>query len=421
MSVDHEIQLSSILEVIWRRGRMMMLVSLICMALAAAFSYTIQNRYRAEVDLIMMKSKIGERSMMFPGFSMDTYTELIVPDAVLQQVIDKFNLDEAPFHLGKINALAGRIHIENEQGSARIQLSVELEDPEMAAKVANEIANLAITLNKDVISTEQNNSRDLIKQQISPIYDQAQQYLKTYREMIIENKLPLLQQKLDTNNTILATLRQQRDTLIHSLRELEIRNKRFDDIFSATDAPKELLKLRRSIFEDSAMLEQLKKESPNLTPDEKFNFGYTEESGNVVYQILMTEYLKLKVDLPALKGKLESIESEIQRLESVVNEQQERFFRLNVEETEAKRYWDQSLEVLAGIEKNMDWAGTTVASERQDLKIAYPAIADHQKVYPRRSLIVLVSGLIALMLMFVYYLMKDLYGLVATERPSVSG
>lgn len=420
MNVDGEIQLSSILEVIWRRGRMMMLVSFICMALAAAFSFMLKNRYRSEVDLVMMKSKIGERSMIYPGFSMDTYTELIMPDVILQELIDKFKLDKAPYKFKKISTLAGRIQIKNDLGSARIQLSVELEDPEMAANVANELANMAIQLNKDVISTEQDNSRELIQQQINPIYEQAQLYLKTYREMIIKNKLPLLQQELDTNNTILATNRQQRDTLIHSIRELEVKKANFEKIFSATDAPQEIIKLKRSIFKDNTALNQLNEANNNLSFEEKMKYGYTEETLDLTYQQLRVEYLKLKVDLPSLKAKLESLENTIQDLEARVKEQQERFFRLNVEETEAKRYWDQSLEVLAGIEKNMDWAGTTVASERQDLKIAYPAIPDRQKVYPRRSLVVLVSGMIAFMLMFVYYLMKDLYGLVATERLSVS-
>lgn len=420
MSVDQEIQLSSILEVIWRRGRMIVLVSLICMALAAAFSFMIKNRYRAEVDLVMMKSKIGERSMMFPGFSMDTYTELIIPDVVLQRLMDKFNLSEAPYNIKKINTLAGRVRIKNEQGSARIQLSVELEEPDMAAKVANEIANQVIQLNKDVIQAEQDNSRELIQQQIDPIYEQETVYRNEYRDMLIENKLPLLQQELDTNNTILATLRQQRDTLVHSIHELEVKKAQFEEIFSATDAPQEIIKLKRSIFKDNTALNQLNEANKNLSFEEKMKYGYSEEALNLTYQQLQVEYLKLAVDLPSLKAKLESMEHEILRLESLVKEQQERFFELNVKEAQAKRYWDQSLEVLAGIEKNLDWAGTTVASERQDLKIAYPAIADHQKVYPRRSLIVLVSGMIAFMLMFVYYLLKDLYGLVATERPSVT-
>ncbi|MDP8246223.1 MAG: Wzz/FepE/Etk N-terminal domain-containing protein [Candidatus Hinthialibacter antarcticus] len=420
MSVEHEIQLASILEVIWRRGRMMAIISLVCMVLAAAFSYTIHNRYRAEVDLVVMNSKIGERAMMFPGMTMDTYSELFLADTVLQDVIDEFRLSEEPFGLKHINALAGRVAIRSNEKSSRIQLSVELEDPEFAALVANQLANRALQLNNEIIMEEKDNSRRFIQQELTPIQEQTMRYQIDYRDLLVKNKLPLLQNELDTNNTILATLRQQHDTLVHSIRELETRQEYFEKVFSATDAPEKILQVKRSIFSNNTVLNQLEEAKPNQSIEDLTGMGYIEETINGIYYQLRSEYIKLTIDLPAMKAKFESMKKEIARLEALVIEQQEQFFRLDVEETESKRYWSQALEVVAGIEKNFDWAGTTVASERQDLKVAYYAIPDPKKVYPRRSLIVLATGMISFLLMFVYYLLKDLYGLVATERPSAS-
>ncbi len=419
MSVDREIQLASIIEVIWRRGRMMVVISLICMVVAAGFSFLIHNRYRAEVDLVVINSKIGERAMMYPNITMSTYTELFIADSVLQDIMEEFNLDQAPFHMEHLDEFANRIQIDNNAWSSKIQLTVELEDPDIAALVANEIANRALQLNSEIILEEKDNSRRLIQREVTPVLDQSRRFQDTYRDMIVANKLPLLQQELDTNNTILATLRQQRDTLVHSAKELETRKLYFNEIFSATDAPEQIVKLRRNIMSNNTILNQVEdEEERSMSLDEKLSKGYSEETLGMIYQQLRTEYLKLLIDLPALRAKLQSIENEIARLTPLVEEQQERFFRLDVEETEAKRYWDQSLEVLAGIEKNFDWAGTTVASERQDLKVAYYAVPDEKKVYPRRSLIVLATGMVSFLLMLVYYLLRDLYGLVAPDQPS---
>ena len=283
MSVDHEIQLASILEVIWRRGRMMAIISLVCMVLAAAFSYMIHNRYRAEVDLVVMNSKIGERAMMFPGMTMDTYSELFLADTVLQDIIDEYQLGKQPFGIKHINALAGRISIRNNEKSSKIQLSVELETPEAAAFVANQLADRALQLNNEIILEEKDNSRRLIQQELTPIQEQTLRYQHAYRDMLVENKLPLLQNELDTNNTILATLRQQHDTLVHSIRELETRQEYFEKVFSATDAPEKILQVKRSIFSNNTVLNQLEEAEPNQSIEDLTGMGYIEETVNGIY------------------------------------------------------------------------------------------------------------------------------------------
>lgn len=415
-TVDQEIQLSSIFQVIWKRSTRIILITATVMLAAGLYSLTIDNRYRGEVDLMMIKSKVGERSMMFPAIPMDTFNEMVVSDKVLSDMIEMYDLNEPPYNFKHVDELDGRVTVEQKEGSALIRISVELEDPVTAANVANSIAQNAMEVNSKLHLEEKSNMRKLMETELSSVRSAAENYMQAYKETKIENKIDLLQNELSTNNTIIATLRQQRDTLIHSIRELEVKADYFKEIFSSTDFQPNL-KIERSVQSDNAMENLLDQIAPDAPLKERMQFKYEEETPNMVYQALLEEYMKLQVDLPGQRAKLESIDKKIEEIEPIVREQQERLFAMQIEEQEAKRLFDQTLEVLAGIEKNYEWAGTTVASERQDLTIAYPAIPNDKKVYPQRSLIVLLSGMIAFLLVFAYFLLSDLYGMVSSDNP----
>lgn len=411
--VEREIQLGSIFQVVWKRGRNIAMVALTVMVLTALLSLLIHNRYRSEVDLVMTKSKIGERAMMYPAIPMKTYEGLLSSDALLKAVINENGLDKSPFNLEYPRDLKDRMRVRYEEGTARIQVSVELEDPEKAAAVANDVAKKAVKLNRDIILAETKNSRELIDDQLKPIQLQTEIYRQNYEQALVDNKKQLLANKLDTDNTNLAVLRQQKETLFHSLVEQREKLKQYELVFSATDFTPQI-DITRTLSSDTVMQGAVKKEKGDLDVNDLGSITFVEQSINEVYQTMRQEYLSLKVNLPGLEAKYESTTSRIAELEQLVNEEQEKLSRMEVSEAEIKRKLDQSLEVLAGIEKNYEWAGTTVASERQDLDIAYPAIPDDKKVYPRRSLIVVLAGMIAFLIMFAYYLVSDLYGLVVT-------
>src|SRR5690606_17612906 len=110
------------------------------------------------------------------------------------------------------------------------------------------------------------------------------------------------------------------------------------------------------------------------------------------YIMLESEYTKAKIDLAALKKRLEETEKEIKTLEQQLAEQQRELFIMETDEMIAKADFDRQLEVMSGVDKQVGWAGTTVTTERLDVINLYPAIPDGKKVYPRRSLMVALVG-----------------------------
>lgn len=138
--VEREINLNAVMIVMWERGKRIAFYTLICMIVAAVATLFIPKRYRSEVNLFMTKSKIGERAMEFPSVSIDTYEKLFYRELMLKNIIDKFQLKEKPYRLKYPKDLRKRIDVDTEKGTSLISVYVELEDPQMCADVANEIA-----------------------------------------------------------------------------------------------------------------------------------------------------------------------------------------------------------------------------------------------------------------------------------------
>ena len=91
---------------------------------------------------------------------------------------------------------------------------------------------------------------------------------------------------------------------------------------------------------------------------------------------------------------------------------QNRVFEADLDEMIKKAELDRALEIYSGIDKQAGWAGTTVTTERQDLVLWIKAVPNLKKVFPSRSIMVAVAGMMAFLLAFLFYLLVDLYGLM---------
>lgn len=412
MTTEREIQLSSIIGVILSRGVRIGLFTLGFMVLMGLYTLTIANRYQSEVKLVMNTAKIGERSMQNPPMPVDTYESILFPPQVIRDTWEKFNLDEPPVNMKKFSNLEKRITITTEEDSSSISISVELEDAELAAGVTNELATQAILLNRMMMESEQSSSFQVLESEFQIVDELTDEKVRQHREMILENRKPLVQNELDTLNTIIATNRQIMENLRQSITELETRRANFESIFSSTDF-RLLISVQRNVTSNN-VLSRIIDETGDDPVKALTGISYEEETINSNYLALQFEYKKLLVDLPALKEKLAEAKANTQIYEASAAYLQEKFFDMEVDEYLAQADRDRFIEIMGGVQKELYWIGTNTFSERQDLIQVWNAIADEEKVYPQRGLMVLLGGMIAFLIAFLYYLLTDLYGLVLT-------
>lgn len=420
MASERDIQLSSVLQVVVRRGLRILLFTFVAMVLVGLMSLSIPNRYRGEVTLLMNKSKLGERTMQNPAIPMETYEQILYPPGVMKNVYQQYELGSPPANLEDFRAFENRVNVEFEQNNAAIFVSVELEEPQLAADVANALATEAVNLNQKILVEEEIKSFNTLQAEYETVKERMDRYFQDYLALQRDNKKQLVANRLDSVNTILATYRQQLENSDQALVELNERKARFEEVFSATDF-NATIEVKRSVLASNYSTAVLNDLMGEERADVLSNLRFTEETPNEAYITLLQEYKKLLVDLPAEQEKNRFIRARLDEYEAEAQELQDQLILMEMDEMDSKANFDRAMEIAGGIEKELWWAGTTIGSERQDLTLVWPAVADPKKVYPQRSLIVFFGGVIALLAAFLYYLLTDLYGLVQsgikTEPP----
>ncbi len=417
MIAEKEINLSSILTVIWERGKRILIFTVICAAISAVASLMIHNRYNSVASLMMSPSKLGERIMQRPVIPIRTYEAFLTYPGLLEKMIDKYKLREAPYKFRYPQDLLERIKVSYIMDTALLEIHVQLEDPLVAADVANELAQYAVNTVSRLVEIEQMSSTSKIEEQSNKSLSDTIQYKNIYLESLKRNLKPYHMQTLNNYMSMYATDMQQKETLDASIVELEEKIRKFEsEVFSATSEYKQRVQLRRAVVTDPLLLEEIReKKGGEISMDDLENIVFYEEQMDPYYNQLLMQYKSLLADLPSQIKKRDFLAARIEELKTEIVTLQSKVFEMDVEELVTKGDFDRTMEIYSGINKEVGWAGTTVASERQDLIVVDPAVPVKKKVFPRRSLMVGLAGLSAFLLSFLYYLILDLYGLVKLQ------
>lgn len=417
MIEEKQINLSSIITVIWERGKRILIFTLVCAGLAAIATLTIHNRYHSVASLMMTPSKLGERIMQRPVIPIRTYEAFLTYPSLLEKMIEKYQLKQSPYKFRYPQDLFKRIRVAYIIDTALLEIHVQLEDPQVAADIANELAQYAVKTVSRLVEIEQVSSTSKIEEQSNKSFNDTIQYKNIYLESLQRNMKPFHMQTLNNYMSMYATDMQQKETLDASIVELEEKIRKFEsEVFSATSEYKQRIQLRRAVVTDPLLLEEIReKKGGEISMDELQNIVFYEEQMDPYYNQLLMQYKSLLADLPSQIKKRDFLATRIDELKTEIVSLQSKIFDMDVEELITKGDFDRTMEIYSGINKEVGWAGTTVASERQDLLIVDPAVPVKKKVFPRRSLMVGLAGLSAFLLSFLYYLLLDLYGLVKLQ------
>ena len=133
---------------------------------------------------------------------------------------------------------------------------------------------------------------------------------------------------------------------------------------------KKIITLKRSVVDDPVILEEIRDASGQVDLESIKDIDLYIEQLDSTYIMLESEYTKAKIDLAALKKRLEETEKEIKTLEQQLAEQQRELFIMETDEMIAKADFDRQLEVMSGVDKQVGWAGTTVTTERLDVIVS---------------------------------------------------
>jgi capsular polysaccharide biosynthesis protein len=174
--MEETISLKELLATLKKRLVMILLITMTAGLVSGVVSYFFLTPiYQASTQILVNQEK-SDQSFFNPSEVqtnlqlINTYNVIIKSPAILDKVIVRQGLDMTA---GQLN---GKITVASEKDSQVVNISVQDEDPKVAAEIANSIASVFQTEIKDIMKTNVNNVSILAKAEVvenqSPIKPQ---------------------------------------------------------------------------------------------------------------------------------------------------------------------------------------------------------------------------------------------------------
>jgi uncharacterized protein involved in exopolysaccharide biosynthesis len=180
----------------FRRARWLLIASpLVAAVVAYAVSLTLTPEFEATATLLVSQSKTGETASPFAETR--NFRAFLDNRSLAEQVVKEFGLDGPDYGLTPQRFLNRHVDVTELRASSLISIGVTLKDPQLAARVANTMAERAVAMSRSLEQAESKVARDVIKSQLDAARDRltsARSALETYQKGA---QVDLLQKKAD--------------------------------------------------------------------------------------------------------------------------------------------------------------------------------------------------------------------------------
>ena len=386
------IELMDYLRVIWKMKYMIIIGTLVCVILAGAASFLLPEIYQASVTFMVSEPKMAEVSNLrtapyFIKYPIKTYEGIIKNRSLIAKIIEKFKLDVAPYEM-TLDDLNENIIVESSSDSKLIILKVEFPDPDLAQQIANELALLAINLNKTLTEKEAVDSRDLIKSQLEGArlkLDQAERALLDFqRTSQIESLKKELEIQFAQKRTLEIALA---DTEI-ALAENKARLQKIEEQFKTQYTT---LKPVSNMIEDLAHQQSLATLS-RADIKELLGFNVERESQNPIYFHLENQLVDIASSICSLFAQKAYLEASLKENAIKLKRLQDELAQKEIELTRLTRERDLAQDIHTIIIR-YDEARIQVVSDIPALKIIEHATLPQKAIKPKKKLITGIAGM----------------------------
>ncbi len=142
-----ELDLKELFTIFWNRKLEIILITLITMAIGVVYSYFfIVPQYKASTTLVLVQSSatveqsgqgITQTDLTLNSKLVSTYSEIMKSKAVLSQVVDTIGKEEVTEE-----SIRNNISVQSRKDTEVIEITVKNLDPNLAAQIANKIAEV---------------------------------------------------------------------------------------------------------------------------------------------------------------------------------------------------------------------------------------------------------------------------------------
>jgi uncharacterized protein involved in exopolysaccharide biosynthesis len=174
----------------WRRRRGILASALLLAAVAAAWSLVAPRRYEASLTLAVIPPRLGEPVVntvppqMIQSSGVDNFTPILSSHSVVAAVIEEFGLDEPPRGLRAGDFLRRVLTVRPLPDTAIARVIVTLDDPALAAGVANRLVDLAIARARAVNESAMSPVLDELKRAVDGADSRLQEAEARYADRV---------------------------------------------------------------------------------------------------------------------------------------------------------------------------------------------------------------------------------------------
>ena len=384
---DDEIDLREYFRTLWRYRMVIAVGTLVCAASVIAMALIAKRTYTAEVPLTVSQSKldVGTGGPVAPPITA-SFRSFLENRNIAAKIVQELGLDKPPYNLSATNLFGNVVTVEEVRNSTILVVKAELDDPNMVARVANRVAEMAVETGRRVSQQEALQSREDIKLQLDGARERMEQAETALSRFRNESQVELLRKDVEA-------LLGKRGTLLPLLVQIEVEKARLAKAEQELAARERIDTVKRSIDSDPAMMETARKATGQTS--DLLGLQMRNELINPVYQNLDAQIATTGATLAALEREKQQV-VDVRKLDAAQSPQLTRLYQIETELSTLELQRDLARRVYLGAATAYETARVQVAGRSAQLQVIEPALPPDRpepRHLLRRTLIGLIVGL----------------------------
>lgn len=320
--MNEEITLRELIEMILKRKWLICIITAAAILLSGIYSFFIlKPTYSASATLLANPienkqtgitagiNEMVDSLAVFPDMTIDTYKEQVINSTVLTNTINELNLTNDSGEAIQWSTLAKKLSVEKVGNTNLLKITVKDKDPEMAAKIANSVADKFIKYVSDNTRKFGEQATAVIEEQLKNEESKLEEEAKKLKEYLANS------QNIDQLKLEVQSLYNKIDSYNMQLIDTE------KQIQSDTDALKVLLG-GKDTFSD-VNLDDIKLNVPFDNSNSNQDLEISVKSGNELQDALVTiKATEIETRLVQNNAEKSSLEAKIKELEDRLKETQ---------------------------------------------------------------------------------------------------
>lgn len=291
---DDRIDLQPYVEQLLRRWVVIVLIALAFGGAAFIMAILETRTYEATAVMMAVASKLDGTSV---PLLLANFRPVVLNRQLAARLIERFRLDQAPYHYTPSLFVQHATQLDEIPNTGVLRLTVRMQQPELAAEVANALAEASLELQQSLTQSEAMRASTFLQAQrdsLSSRLDAASETLLAFKRRT----------QIDLLRADVASLVQERSGLLGLLLDIEVAKARISQAKQELAGRNRIDSVMRTLVEDPAMLEAARKLG---APPGVLHLQMRSEIVNRVYLEVDKQLAVARVELSELEKRREQI------------------------------------------------------------------------------------------------------------------